>query len=485
MNKKVFLNIISLVCLTCFSQTNSVRQQQIELDNKISNIFHVNELKPYKPEVRQIYTIYPYKNDNYLIQINSKNPIIKLLSVQDIFNIKTNNFVLNSYNIPNKIKNIVNTDLTVDALYDVNNDIFNLVIDTSKYQINIDETTYNELNYLKIETSYNSLYSSTYKDSLRLNDLSKIYDIQLYRKWIQILAENKELNIEQILNKQQHKIISEIRLEPNMVYNQEVKDILFQNLDILKNKLGYDTVLVRFDCINENEDDLKNLLNDIKSTGMKIYSTYVGLDNSNWTPYIDPEILTKRLSLVASLSDGWFLNWRSTSSHVKLLPIEYFNWICKTIRNVNKNILIYGEIYYGKIDPLRTTTLIYTSPKNISGYVINNMGYYGYNHSYIINNYFSKSVPYYNKVEKIGQVIGYSPYYATRKKMDLPMYQELYFKDTIETNFKNARCSSVTLLHDGADDNMLDGIMDDGTSWLSTDNILKDKKYIEMFKTQK
>ena len=65
------------------------------------------------------------------------------------------------------------------------------------------------------------------------------------------------------------------------------------------------------------------------------------------------------------------------------------------------------------------------------------------------------------------------------------MYQELYFKDTIETNFKNARCSSVTLLHDGADDNMLDGIMDDGTSWSSTDNILKDKKYIEMFKTQK
>jgi hypothetical protein len=86
---------------------------------------------------------------------------------------------------------------------------------------------------------------------------------------------------------------------------------------------------------------------------------------------------------------------------VKLLPKEFYNYICKTVRKYNKTCLIYGEIYYGQIDPLRINALMYNIPENVTGVLINNMGFYGYNHSFIINKMFTNVVPNYKKLDKI------------------------------------------------------------------------------------
>jgi hypothetical protein len=215
------------------------------------------------------------------------------------------------------------------------------------------------------------------------------------------MSKYKNLNIDFIQNKNRYRIIGEARIEKRG-YDNDVKMNMLKNIDVLK-KHGYDTVLVRFNC----DDDINlvtNMIHDIKTTGMRVYSIYVGLDNRKpiqWNPFVKPSIIEDYIKKIAPLSDGWLLNWRSTSAHVKLLPKEFYNFICSTVRKYNKTCLIYGEIYYGKIDPLRTTALMYNIPENITGVVINNMGFSNYNHVYIINKLFAKIVPNYKNIDKI------------------------------------------------------------------------------------
>lgn len=146
------------------------------------------------------------------------------------------------------------------------------------------------------------------------------------------------------------------------------------------------------------------MISDIKSEGFEIFSTFVGLDGETpcWNPFIEPEMIEKYIAEIAPLCSGYLLNWRSTSNHVKILPAEYFNYICKILRKANDKILIYGEVYYGSIDSLHAVSLVYTFPENATGVIINNMGYYGYNITYVVNNMFTQYVPGYRNIEKIG-----------------------------------------------------------------------------------
>ena len=91
------------------------------------------------------------------------------------------------------------------------------------------------------------------------------------------------------------------------------------------------------------------MVDDIIDAGFEVFGTYVGQDNlqPTWNPYIDPETIEEYFALLAPKFTGFLLNWRSTSSHVKILPIEFFNYICNTVRKHNSQVLIYGEVYYG------------------------------------------------------------------------------------------------------------------------------------------
>lgn len=108
------------------------------------------------------------------------------------------------------------------------------------------------------------------------------------------------------------------------------------------------------------------------------------------------------------------------------------------------------------------------------------MGYNGCNIQYVVNNMFSTRVPGYKKLDKIGQVIGVSPYYCSKpeKDMHLSIEEEYKYKKDIEDEFWMYGCGTVTMLHDGIDDNY---------TWLAasptctgkcdtTDNIVYDKK---------
>ena len=96
---------------------------------------------------------------------------------------------------------------------------------------------------------------------------------------------------------------------------------------------------------------------------------------------------------------------------------------------------------------------MYNIPENVSGVLINNMGFYGYNHAFIVNKLFAKAIPNYNKLTKIAQVIGYRPYYSSKHNLYLSTTEEFEYKNKIENNFRRVKCGTVTFIHDGVDDN--------------------------------
>lgn len=353
-----------------------------------------------------------------------------------------------------------------------------MVIDNSQFKVDVTEETYAELAEMKLIYNFEQDYNESIKTEVKLNDVRQL-DRKMYIKWINILAANKTTNIQMVKNRVRRKIVGEAWLYNNK-YDASTKANMLKNLAFLKSK-GYDHILVRFDC-SEDIEKLSKMVDDIKEAGFGVFMCYVGQDNlqPRWNPFIDPETIDTYFKEIAPKCAGMLLNWRSTSNHVKILPIEFFNYVCNTIRKYNDQILIYGEVYYGRIDPLRMTTLIYTSPANITGLVINNMGYYGYNTTYIVNNLFATSVPDYKKLDKLGQVIGAGPYYCSRAEFDmhLTLDQEYNYKDKVETAFRRTGHGTVTMLHDGVDDNQTSLVAEPGSNlWHDTmDNILYDAK---------
>ena len=368
---------------------------------------------------------------------------------------------------------------TVINLTDASSTMPVMVIDNTRFNVEITEDIYAELAEMKLIYNFEQDYNESLKTEVKLNDIRKL-DRNMYVKWIKILAANKKCSISYIKNKKLRKIIGEAWIYNNR-YNFQTKENMLKNLDFFKSK-GYGAVLVRFDC-SEDKDKLIELVDDIKAAGFEVFGAYVGQDNLTpaWNPYIEPETIEEYISLLAPKFTGFLLNWRTTSNHVKILPIEYFNYICNTLRKANDKILIYGEVYYGNIDPLRMRTLIYTAPENVTGIVINNMGYYGYNTTYIVNNLFASAVPRYRKIDKLGQVIGYGPYYSSRPEFNahLDLDQEYKYKEHVETAFKRTGYGTITMSHDGVDDNFTNVIADptDEKHYFdTTDNILYDIK---------
>lgn len=91
---------------------------------------------------------------------------------------------------------------------------------------------------------------------------------------------------------------------------------------------------------------------------------------------------------MAKKSIAWFFSWRTTSSHMTLLPKEYFTFISNTIREANPSIMTFGEVYYGRIEYLRKNAIAVVHVDYMTGYVINSVGFSGVNHAYIANNLF-------------------------------------------------------------------------------------------------
>ena len=364
-----------------------------------------------------------------------------------------------------------------------------LVIDNSRFNVYWSAETYEELELMRKAYKYGQIYGGSM--SPRMKDLEKLLstsDYTRYYQWLNKLWENKELDIQLIKPTTSFKIIGEAWIYSNR-WDKAVKEQFVKNLAWTKAK-GYDTVLTRFDC-SENITNWLEMVQTIKDNGMKVFTVYVGQDNTcpRWNPYIDIDKFESFFKQATAAVDGYFLGWRETSTHVRLLPSEFFNYICKLAREANPQILIYGEIYYGQTSASAgRRALYYNLPKNVSGAVVQNMGFQGYNHGYIVQRLFRKIVPNYTSYDKIFQVIGIGPYYRTKTghngswREGLTLSEEYAAKAEVEDNFKKYGVKTVTMIHDGVDDNYTFYIADpkDDKHWNdTTDNMLYDTTLID------
>ena len=380
-------------------------------------------------------SFYFYKN-KWEKSSNTKNIFINDLMTKYVYlgDISPKTIILNSM--------IENNCIVNETIYAIDQNVFSVDI--------TDEI----LTELQNETRIFAFKYSQPHSEAYLKDFSRLgYDEQL--KWLDVFDKNKTCNINFIKSTKMPKIIGELKIENDEQYlSTDDLERLDSNLEILKT-CGYDSVLVRF-YVGQNLDFIIKMINHVKTQGFDVYVTYTGLDNRkpvSWNPFADSNELERYISVIAPYATGWFLNWRSTSQHVKLLPKEFYNYLCNTIRKYNNQCMIYGEIYYGQIDPLRTTALIYNIPNNVSGVLINNMGFYGYNHAFIVNKLFVNVIPEYKKLAKIAQVVGYRPYYSSRHNLYLSTKEEFSYKAKIENNFRRVKCGTLTFIHDGVDDN--------------------------------
>ena len=69
-----------------------------------------------------------------------------------------------------------------------------MVVDTSKYKVDVTEDTYAELAEMKLIYNFEQDYSESVKTEVKLNDIRKL-DRQMYVKWINLLATNKTCEI--------------------------------------------------------------------------------------------------------------------------------------------------------------------------------------------------------------------------------------------------------------------------------------------------
>ena len=464
---------------------NGSKTKNLLVQDLSPSVFYLNGAQLSRVGTRQISVTSLSDNDINVASISTKSfsPYtinVKSLGLDPIGVRKLQANLLAVQTLSPSLVNITNAS-TVTSVMVIDNSEWH--VDTSRYNVEVTDETYAELAEMKLIYNFEQSYNESIKSEVKLNDVRKLERKQ-YLRWIKLLADNKKCNIKLIKNTEQRKIIGEAWIL-NGNYNALVKENMLKNLKYLRSR-GYDTVLMRFRC-SEDIEQLKQMITDIKDDGFEIFSTFVGLDYEEpcWNPFIEPETIEKYINEIAPLCAGYLLNWRSTSNHVKIIPIEYFNYLCNILRKANDKILIYGEVYYGNIGPLKMRTLIYTAPENVTGVLINNMGYYGYNITYVVNNLFATSVPGYRKMDKLGQVIGVAPYYCSReatKIPDLTLEKEYSYKAKVEKAFNRTNHGTVTMLHDGIDDNQTSLIAEPGTpKWTdTTDNILYDTKLWKM-----
>lgn len=256
--------------------------------------------------------------------------------------------------------------------------------------------------------------------------------------WSDIISDHETCNIEYIKNTKQFRIQNEVKL-----YNNEYDDeILKNNLTLLKS-LGYDSILVRFDC-TEDVTVLQSLVKEIKTEGFNIFLTYSG-DNyldEKWSVFTNVGKIETFLKTLAPEATGLLLNWGfGTSINNYIIPEQYYNYICNTARKYNDSILIYGEVFYGKVNRQYESShsVHYNIPKNVTGIVVSNFGFYNNNRKYALEKMFKQYVPNFGDLDVIGLSLGIV---TTRKTMS---FQDEYkSKKYVEDSFRSLNCSTIS-----------------------------------------
>lgn len=226
-------------------------------------------------------------------------------------------------------------------------------------------------------------------------------------------------------------------------------NILTENLKFYKSE-GYDSVLYGFTEKDNPYDVLNTIKYIIKYCGMKVWLTYTGEETLKKTVFMNPEIYTQILTQSAPYISGYLNSWRRTSVHLWKQDKAFMNYTNHILRNVNPNLPIIGELYYGnnyKYQGEGNVGFEMNNFTNSSGIMIVNFGFKRIAVKYLLNTVLKL---YIGNIPKIACVVGERPYYLTDNKNHLDYKKNLELKHQIENNFFNNGCIGViTLSNDG------------------------------------
>lgn len=285
--------------------------------------------------------------------------------------------------------------------------------------------------------------ASLFKDKRNVEHDKNLLFNKHINQWFEIYNTYQKKSFVRLPIQKSFRMISEVKLPKN---NEQFK-ILDNNLAYYKSR-GYDSVLIVFDG-SENENDLLNLVKYVRYKGFRSFFAFGGEENLNISIFVDPIKLKSQLQSLAKYSEGFLLGWRRTSAHLIEQDIQYMNYMSSCVREVNKNCLIFGEVYYGntaKYPHENKWGFGYNLPNYASGVVICNFGVESVNADGVVKYIIPSKIG--KNYSQIAVITGQRPYYLTQYRNNLTQGENQKIKEKLELRFKNAGCKGTITLHD-------------------------------------
>lgn len=224
--------------------------------------------------------------------------------------------------------------------------------------------------------------------------------------------------------------------------------------------LGYNTVLAVWE--GENPFALMQQIVRAKALGYKVWFAYGKREKLQDEIFIEPAMLQRGLSLLASVCDGYVIGWRRTSIHLFNADDQYYAATIHWVRQGNPDIPVFGEAYYGfqgnnNVDgSYNETEFTVRVPENASGVLVVNFGYRNIRPDGVHN-----LLRQHTNVPLVALIVGERPYYLTRNSNDKTKVENRQIINSIEERFRKNGFGTATLAGDGSNEIYNPNVSDD------------------------
>ncbi len=260
--------------------------------------------------------------------------------------------------------------------------------------------------------------------------------------WIEIYSKPLPEPVEYIPLLQQVKMIAELRS-----LDHAAKNLVFYK------KQGYTSCLITFNG-TESKSELYARINVVRAAGLDAWLAWSGPESLHWSIYCDINKVRQLINYAAPLCTGYLPAWRRTSAHLVEQDEKYIEHLTNLVRQANPAIYIIGESYYGqtwKNEPFTNQsnwTALDNIVRNQSGILIAGISTQGFAIESALNTVFAK----WKNVQRLGLVLGETPYYASTNNKKRSFKNNLKIKKNLEKRFIQAGCVGTITIHgDGSD----------------------------------
>ena len=276
------------------------------------------------------------------------------------------------------------------------------------------------------------------------NDRSFGIDSDSVKKWRKIYEKWRKSDLSDGSDKSDRlkglRMIAEVHSPIN-------QNALRKNLAMYKQR-GYNAVLLTFGYQGETLAEVTAAADLIRDAGFKLWFAYSGPEKLEHSVFMDPDVLKKYLQELSIRADGFLIGWRRTSVHLLIQDSPFRDFLIKSVRNVNQDLLILGEGFYGMTAQTNHHLRIsYNLPPGSSGCYVMGFGFEGYDPVYYLSR-----LSRIRDLPKVAVIIGEKPYYGSTNATGKSFEENLRIKQGIESRWLEAGCVGTITLHGDCSD---------------------------------